>query len=130
MLDQHEAVGVERQFARLAAVGDVDAMALLGAARAPPDVVRPEGLVDQLLAAVARIGDFGLHDGILEWPKPQGGLGCATAASFCAWPRSARCGRRRSPGARRSPKASRSTICTGSSAPPGSTASCSPTRST
>src|SRR5207248_6548281 len=54
---------------RFAAVGDVDAMALLHAARAAADVVRPEGLVDQLLAGIAGVGDFGLHAAILEWPK-------------------------------------------------------------
>src|SRR5207249_4488653 len=39
---------------------------LLRAAHAPADVVRPESLVDQLLARVAGVGDVGLHAPILE----------------------------------------------------------------
>src|SRR5258708_10826122 len=46
-------------------------MRFLGTAGAAPDVVRPEGLVDELFARVARIDDFSLHAAILEWPIPM-----------------------------------------------------------
>src|SRR5258706_7782632 len=68
---QHEAVLLQREILRLAAIRYLDAVRLLGAARAAPDVVRPKGLVDQLFAGVARIDDFSLHAAILEWPEPM-----------------------------------------------------------
>src|SRR5260221_491570 len=71
LLDQHEAVLLQREILRLAAIRYLDAVRLLGAARAAPDVVRPKGLVDQLFAGVARIDDFGQHAAILEWPIPM-----------------------------------------------------------
>src|SRR5207244_6738315 len=71
MLDEHEAVGLEGQALRLAAIRYLDAVPLFGSARSPADVVRPERLIDKLFAGVLRVGDFGLHAAILEWPKPD-----------------------------------------------------------
>src|SRR5258708_3218929 len=71
LLDQHEAVLLQREILRLAAIRYLDAVRLLGAAPAAPDVVRPKGLVDQLFAGVPRLDDFGQHGAILECPEPM-----------------------------------------------------------
>src|SRR6267143_6376068 len=60
MIDEHEAVLVEREFlARRPAIADLHRVRPLAAARAPADVVRPEGLVDELLARVYGVDDLG-----------------------------------------------------------------------
>ena len=43
------------------AIRDLHRMALFHAARAPADVVRPEGLVDELLARIDGVVNLGLH---------------------------------------------------------------------